>query len=113
MNRFDVGTGHGKDVRCAIDQCRRKRLAAQVADVYAFIRADLHRVQTRWLAAHGVDTGRFNLDVVTIANPTAKKPFCDRAAADIACADKEYAFHGSRGASERHPNLELNVLKSI
>ena len=113
LDRFDVGAGHGKNVRCAIDQCRRERLAAQVADVYAFIRADLHRVKTWRLAAHGVDTGRFNFDVVTIANQTAKKPFRDRAAANIACADKEDAFHGSRGASERHPNLELNVLKSI
>ncbi len=60
-----------------------------------------------------MDTGRNNFDVLTIANQTTKKPFRDRAATNIACADKEDAFHGSHGASERQSNLEANGSKSI
>jgi hypothetical protein len=108
-----VGAGHGKDVRRAIDQGRRERLAALAANICAFVLADLHRVETWRLAAHGVHAGRKNFDVSTVTKQTAKKPFRDGTATNIAGADKEYAFHGSRGASERHPNLELNVLKSI
>ncbi len=92
---------------------RGERLAAQTADVHAFLLADLHRVKTWRLAAHCVHAGGRNFDVLTIAEQTAKKPFRDWAAANITCADKEDAFHVSDGASERHPNLELNMLKSI
>jgi hypothetical protein len=58
-------------------------------------------------------TGRHNFDIFPVPEHTAKKPFRDRTAANIACADKEDAFHVSDGASERHPNVELSVLKSI
>jgi len=60
-----------------------------------------------------VDTSRKNFDVLTIANQTTKEAFRDRAAANITCANKEDAFHGSRGASERQSNLEANGSKSI
>jgi len=62
----------------------------------------LHSVQTWGLATHCVDTSRNNVDVPTISNQTAKKPFGDRATANITGADKEDTFHGSNGASERH-----------
>jgi hypothetical protein len=108
-----VSTGHGKDVRGAIDQGRRERLAALSADVRAFFFADLHRVKTWRLAAHGMHAGRKNFDVLTVPEQMAKKPFCDWAATNIAGADKEDAFHGSQGASERRVNLEANWSKSI
>ena len=87
---------HCKNVRGAVDERRRERLTAQLADVYAFFRANLYRVETWRLAAHRVYTGRENVYVLTIANQTTKKPFRDRAATNITCADKEDAFHGSR-----------------
>ncbi len=100
-------------MRRTIDQSCRKRLAAQAADVCAFFCADLNCVETWRLAAHRMHTGRNNFDIFTVPEQTAKKPFRDRTAANIACADKEDAFHVSDGASERHPNVELYVLKSI
>ena len=68
LDCFEVRAGHCKNMRGAIDQRRRERLTAQVADVHAFFRANLHRVETRRLAAHCVDTGRKNFDAFTIAN---------------------------------------------
>ena len=100
-------------MRRTIDESCRKRLAAQAADVCAFFCADLNCVETWRLAAHRMHTGRNNFDIFTVPEQTAKKPFRDRTAANIACADKEDAFHVSDGASERHPNVELYVLKSI
>jgi hypothetical protein len=108
-----VRASHCKNVRGAINQRRRQRLTAQVADVCAFFRADLYRVQAWRLSAYGVDAGRKNFDVFTVANHTTKKPFRDGAATNITCADKEDAFHGSHGASERPSNLEANWCKSI
>jgi hypothetical protein len=113
LDRLEVRAGHRKNVRGAIDQRRCERLTAQIADVCAFFRTDLYRVQTWRLAAHRVDAGRKNFDVLAIANQTTKKPFRDRAATNITCADKEDAFHGSHGASERLSNLEANGSKSI
>jgi len=74
--------------------------AIQIRQLDACFRADLHRVQTWRLAAHGVDSGRKNCDVLTIANQPAKKPFRDWAATNITCADKEDAFHGSHRARD-------------
>ena len=113
LDRFDVGAGHSENVRRAIDQGRREWLAALAADIRAFLFADLHRVKTWRLSAHGMHASRKNFDVATVTKQTTKKPFRDGTATNIASADKEYAFHGSRDASERHPNLELNMLKSI
>jgi len=58
-------------------------------------------------------TGRKNFDVFTVPEQTAKKPFRNRTAANIACANKEDAFHVSDGASERHFNVGANLFKSI
>jgi hypothetical protein len=60
-----------------------------------------------------VHPSRNNLDVLLVPKQTAKKPFCNRAAADITCTNKEDAFHNSESASERNPNLESNWSKSI
>jgi hypothetical protein len=57
--------------------------------------------------------GRKNFDVSTVTKQTAKKPFRDWAATNIAGADKEDAFHVSGAASARHANLEANGSKSI
>jgi hypothetical protein len=100
-------------VCCPIDQRRGKRLTAQIANVDACFCADFDRIKTWWLAAHGVHTGRNNFDVFSVPKHAAKKPFRDRAAADITCADKEDAFHNSESASERNPNLKSNRSKSI
>jgi len=102
LDRFDVSTGHGKNVRGAIDQGRRDRLAALAADVHAFLFADLHRVKTWRLAADGMHARRKNFDVSTVTKQTAKKPFRDWAATNIAGTDKEDAFHVSGAASARH-----------
>jgi len=112
LDRFDVGAGHGKNVRRAIDEGRRERLTAHVANIRTVFCADLHSIQTWGLAAHCVDTSRNDVDVPTISNQTAKKPFGDRATANITGADKEDTFHGSNGASERNSNLEANPPKS-
>jgi hypothetical protein len=44
-----------------------------------------------------------------VPKQTAKKPFRNRAAADITCTNKEDAFHNLEGASERDskPKVEL------
>src|SRR5581483_1494257 len=113
LNCLQVCAGHGKNVRCLIDQRGSKRLAAQIANVNAYFRADFDCVKTGRLAAHRVHTGRNNFDVLPVAKQTAKKPFCNRTAADITCTDKEDAFHNSESASERDSNLESNWSKSI
>ncbi len=88
-------------------------MTAQIADVRACFRANFYRIKTWRLAAHCVHTSRNNFDVLSVPKQTAKKPFRNRAAADITCADKEDAFHNSESASERNPNLESNRSKSI
>jgi hypothetical protein len=60
-----------------------------------------------------VHTSRNNFDVLSVPQQTAKKPFRNRAAADITCADKEDAFHKLESASERQSNLESNWCKSM
>src|SRR5437588_12128851 len=104
---------HRENVRSAIDEGRRERLTAHVANIRSVFCADLHSIQTWGLAAHCVDTGRNNVDVPTISNQTAKKPFGDRAAANITGADQEDTFHGSNSASERHHKLNANPPKSM
>ena len=104
---------HDKNVCRSIDQCGSKRLTAQVANVDACFRADFDRIEAWRLAAHCVHTGRNNFDILSVSKETAKKPFRNRAAADITCADKEDAFHNSESASERDSNLESKSSKSI
>jgi hypothetical protein len=55
-----------------------------------------------------VHTGRNNFDVLSVPKQTAKKPFRNRAAADITRTDKEDAFHNLESASERNSNLKSN-----
>ena len=55
--------------------------------------ADLHRVQARRLAADGMHAGGSDLDVLAIAEQTAEKSFRHGAAANVAGANKEDAFH--------------------
>jgi hypothetical protein len=97
----------------SIDQRCRKRLTPQIADVGAGFCANFDRVEAWRLTAHCVHTGRSNFDVLSVPKQTAKKPFRNRAAANITCADKEDAFHNSESASERNPNLKSNRSKSI
>jgi hypothetical protein len=105
--------GHGKDVRGAIDQRGGKRLAAETADVHTFLLTNLDRIQTRRLPAHRMYASRGDFNVSSISEQTTKKPFRNRAAANVTCADKEDVFHDSGGASERDSNLESNLSKSI
>jgi hypothetical protein len=97
----------------SIDQRRAKRLTAQIANVDTCFCADFDRIKTRRLAAYCVHSGRNNFDVLSVPKHAAKKPFRNRAAADISCTDKEDAFHNSDGARERYCNLKLNWSKSI
>jgi len=107
-----VRAGHGENVRGAIDQLSGKRLAAQIANVYASFFANLHCVKTWRLPAHGMHPRRRDLDLFAITKQTAEKALCDGTAANVACADKENTFHDSRRASARTNNLELNIIKS-
>ena len=85
--------GHGEDVRRAIDKGGGKWLAADIADIDAFLFADVNGVKARRLSAHGVHTGRCDFDVLAIAEKTPEQPFGHRAAANISRADEEDAFH--------------------
>ena len=113
MDRLKVRASHRKNVRSAIDEGRRERLTAHIANIRTVFCADLHSIQTWGLAAHCVNTSRNNLDVAAISNQTAKKPFGDGATTNITSADKEDTFHSSHGASERRSNLEANPPKSM
>jgi hypothetical protein len=108
-----VRASHGKNVCRSIDQRRGKRLTAKIGNVRACFCADFDRVETWRLAAYCVHTSRNNFDVLSVPQQTAKKPFRNRAAADITCADKEDAFHKLESASERPSNLESNRCKSM
>jgi len=89
-----VCAGHGENVRCPVDQIGGERLAAQIADVHAIGFTNLHRVKTRRLSPHRVNTGRSNFNVFAVADQPAKQPFGDWTATDIAGANKENTFHG-------------------
>ena len=108
LNCLKVRAGHSKNVCRSIHQRCRQRLTAQIANVCAYFCADFNCIKTWRLAAHRVHTGRNNFDVLSVPKQTAKKPFRNRAAADITCTDKEDAFHILESASERNPNLESN-----
>jgi len=56
---------------------------------------------------------RGDFNVSSISEQATKKPFRNRAAANVTCADKEDVFHDSGGANERNSNLESNLSKSI
>ena len=98
MNRFQVRTGHGEDVRGAIDEGGGERLAAQTTNVDAFITADFDRVKTWRLAAHRIDAGGGDRDVLAIAEKLTQKPFRNRTSANITRTNKEDAFHETRRA---------------
>jgi len=113
LYRFEVGTGHGKYVGGLINQGSCQRLGPQIVDICAFLRADFYGVHARGLAANRVHAGRRDFYVFPIANQAAEKPFCDRTPANIACADKEDAFHGSERTASAFIKLEANRFKSI
>ena len=91
--------GHGENVRSLINQRSGQRLAAQSADIGAFLCGDFHGVQAWRLAANRVHTGGCDFDVLPVASHAAKKPFRDRAPTNVACADEEDVFHGSESAA--------------
>jgi len=112
VNRFEVSAGHGKDVRGAINQIGGKRLAPLIADVYAIGFANLHRVKTWWLTTHCVHAGRSDFDIFAIADQSAKESLSDRAATNIAGANKEDAFHdGAPALADVRAKLSLNAKK--
>ena len=92
-------TGHGEDVRSLIHQRSGQRLAAQIAYVCAFLRADFHRIQAWRLTPDRVYAGGCDFDVLFVAKQSAKKPFCNRAPTNVSCADEEDVFHGSERAA--------------
>ena len=113
MYRFDVRTGHCENVRSLVNQRSSQRLAAKIAYVCAFLRADFYGVQAWWLAADRVYAGGCDFDVLPVASHAAKKPFRDRAPTNVSCADEEDVFHGSQRAANAFMKLEANLSKSI
>jgi hypothetical protein len=108
-----VSTGHGENVRSLINQRSGQRLAAQIADICAFRRADFHGVQAWWLTTNRVHASGRDFDVFPVASQAAKKSFRDRAPTNVACADEENVFHGSERAASAFTKLEANLAKSI
>jgi hypothetical protein len=51
-------------------------------------------VQARRLSPHRVHSGGCDLNIFAIADETPEQPLSHRAAANVAGADKEDAFHG-------------------
>jgi hypothetical protein len=98
-------------MRCAIDQIGSQWLTAQIADVHSVTLADLHCVKTWWLSAHRMDASGSDLDVFAVADQSAKQPFGNWTAANIAGANKKNAFHDSRRACERANKVGLNANK--
>ena len=92
-------TGHGENVRGLINQRSGQGLAAQIADICAFLCADFYGVQAWRLTANGVHAGRCDFDILPVTSQSAKKPFRDRASTNVACADEEDVFHGSERAA--------------
>jgi hypothetical protein len=94
-----VRARHGEDVRRAFHQRGSQRLAAQSPDVRSFLLTNVDGVHAWRLATHRVHSGGSDLDVFAIAQHPAKKAFRHRAPANISCANKEDAFHGSRAGA--------------
>ena len=57
VDRLQMRACHGKDVGGAIDQGGSKWLAAQPANIHAFLLADLHCIKTWRLPAYRMDAG--------------------------------------------------------
>ena len=110
VNGFKVRAGHRENVRRAIDQLGGERLATLIANVYTFGFANLHRVKTWRLAAHGMYPGGRNFNIFAIADQALEKSFRDRTAANIASANEEDAFHGGGRAGERKSKVQSNLL---
>jgi alkanesulfonate monooxygenase SsuD/methylene tetrahydromethanopterin reductase-like flavin-dependent oxidoreductase (luciferase family) len=105
---------HRENVRGALDQLGGQRLAAQIADVYAFAFANLDGVKARRLAANRVHAGGRDLDVFAVTDQPAEQSFRDWTAADIASANKEDAFHDGAAlacARQLKSNLPIVDLK--
>jgi hypothetical protein len=96
MNGFEMRAGHSENVGGAIDQGGGERLAAEAANVDAFLFANVNGVQARRLSANGMNPGGYDFDVFAIAEQTAEEALCHRAAADISRADEEDTFHDFR-----------------
>ena len=108
MQCFQMGAGHGKNMRGAIDQLRCERLAPKTADVYAVRFAYLHGIEAWRLAANGMDPGGGDLDVFSVPQHISEEAFRDGAATNIARTDEEDVFHGRARKSGRIYNLGSN-----
>jgi hypothetical protein len=113
LYRFEMRAGHRENMRGLIDQCTRQGLAAEIADVRVFLRADFYGIHAWRLAADRVHASGCDFDVLPVASQAPKKPFCDRAPTNIPCADKEDVFHKSERAARAFTKLKANVFKSI
>ena len=93
VDRFEMSAGHRENVGRAIDEGGGERLAPQPANIDAFLFANVDRMQAWRLSTNSVDAGRSDFDVFAVPNEAAEEAFSHGAAADIAGADKEDAFH--------------------
>jgi hypothetical protein len=112
MNGLQVRASHRENVGGAIDEGSGERLAAEPANVDAFLFADVDGMQARRLPAHGMHAGGSDLDLLSITEQPAEKAFRHGTAADIARADKKDAFHDEKPAPCRSGKLRPNQLKS-
>ena len=72
VDRFEMCAGHGENMRGAVNEIGRERLAAQIADIDPVRFANLHRVKTRRLSADRVHPGGGDFDVPAIPEQPAK-----------------------------------------
>jgi hypothetical protein len=113
LYRFDVCAGHGKNVRCLVNKRSSQRLAAEIANICAVLRTNFYCVHARRLTTDRVYAGGCDFEIFSVTGQTAEKAFGDRAPTNIACADKEDAFHGLQHAASAFSKLEANLSKSI
>ncbi len=92
-DRFHMGAGHGENMAGPVDECRRQRLAPQLSNIDAFLRANFDGVSTRGLTTNSVNASRSNLNVLAIPKKTAKKAFCNGTATNVSRTNEKDAFH--------------------
>ncbi len=93
MNRFQMRSGHGKNVGRPVDQRDGERLAAKRRDIDSALSANVDCMDARRLASHGMHASRIRFDVLAIADQTAEKSQGHGTAANVAGADKKDVFH--------------------
>src|SRR4030095_809553 len=93
VNRFQMRSGHGKNVGRSIDLRDSERLTAKRRDIDSALSANVDCMYARRLTPHRMHAGRIRFDVLAIAEQTAEKSQGHGTAANVAGADKKNVFH--------------------